>query len=153
SIACEHVSNLEKWIVDCASAAGAVVDLLHHATASGEDHLRRHADEAVAAPGLTAFDALEQEGVTAIIDLEERRHRSVEVGKDVAIDGHEVSARGELLEFLERGIVDGFVHRAVTKAPDMLSTVLSLLSMSWASARVAKRPTRTRYHTWPRFGA
>ena len=63
------------------------------------------AQEGVAAPLLAALDALQQEGVGSLPDLQKGRHRRLLVGKDFPVDWDEIAAFREFLEFVKRGLV------------------------------------------------
>src|SRR2546426_1214599 len=47
---------------------------------------------------LAALDALEEEAVRPAVDLQERRHRGLQVGQDLAADGDQVPLAGERRE-------------------------------------------------------
>ena len=59
------------------------------------------ADEAVACQALSALDALQQERVWAPRHLEVGRHRRVEVGADLAVDGQQVAPARKLFGFFQ----------------------------------------------------
>ena len=92
----------------------APVGELHEVAVAADLHLLGlHADdgqgvgaqEGVTAPLLAALDALQQEGVGALPDLQEGRHRRLLVGEDLPVDGDEIAAFGKFLEFVKRGLV------------------------------------------------
>ena len=80
-------------------AVGAHLHLLRLHTDHGQGV---GAQEGVAAPFLAALDALQQEGVGALPDLQEGRHRRLLVGEDLPVDGDEIAAFRKFLEFLKR---------------------------------------------------
>src|SRR5439155_5728257 len=71
--------------------------------ACDEDQRRPAAEQREAAPLLAAFDALEQEGIGAVVHLAERGDRRVLVGEQLAVDRHQLAALRERAELGERG--------------------------------------------------
>ncbi len=94
-----------ELLFDLQQGVGALVGTGVGATA--EDAVGLGADEAVAGQPLAALDGLEEEGVVATGDFEERRYGRLEVGGDVAVDGSQVGVplRGQGADSLEVGVV------------------------------------------------
>ena len=64
------------------------------------------AEERISGDPLSAFDALEQEGVVGVFgDLEKRRDRRQQVGDDLLDDRHERAAPRQVHEFFVRSSV------------------------------------------------
>src|SRR5439155_21128827 len=95
---------------DPAQRIERILDVLLHRAALGRsarrldlervparaDHARRlGAEKAVAAPLLAALDALEEKAVRPAVDLQEGRHRGLEVGEDLAVHRDGVPAARE----------------------------------------------------------
>src|SRR6185369_17329878 len=73
----------------------------HHAVLRAKSHQRVAAENAVASPAVAALDALEQEALPAPVQLEESRHRRIEIGRDLPIDGDRVRLRRQTAEAFE----------------------------------------------------
>ena len=73
--------------------------------AEAPDHdLGPAAEEGVPRPLLAALDGLEQEGILAVVDLQERRDRGLHVGEDLPVHGDQVPLFCLLFELFERWI-------------------------------------------------
>jgi hypothetical protein len=71
--------------------------------AEAPDHdLGPAAEKGVPRPFLSAFDGLEQKGILAVVDLQERRDRGLHIGEDLPVHGDEVPLFCLLFEFFER---------------------------------------------------
>jgi hypothetical protein len=82
-------------------ARGVAAADLDHSGPCLEHGASTETDEAVAAPLLAALVRLEQEGVAAVVDLEEDREGGVEVGYDLADERDGARTRSQLSEALE----------------------------------------------------
>ncbi len=79
----------------------------------GDQYLaRRGAEKTVTPPRLAALHALEQKRIAAVVELEERRHRCVEIGEDLTVNRNQVPLLRELTKFVEFGLK---AHRHATQ--------------------------------------
>jgi len=136
---------------------------LERAPAAAPDARRLGAEETVAPPLLAALDALQEEAVRPAMYLQERRHRRLQVGQDLAADGDQVSLARERREVAARGpggpgaqrarfgrlCARCALHSEATKACSIPSCSRRRCIISVACSEVVKRPTCTRYQVSP----
>ena len=89
------------------------------AIASPEHDERVFSEKGVSADVLSAFDALEQEGVVGVLgDAQERGYRCQQIGDELLHNGHEGAPLRELGKRLEGGLLHSASNAACLMRPD-----------------------------------
>ncbi len=123
----------------------AAVGALDRDLAALGRHHQARADRDVGKAGdvLAAADALEQEGILAVglAELEEGRHRRVQVGEKLAVDGHQIALLGKTRELIVRWRIHNKAHLGRQRAVQSRSAggAFARLSLSGEARRGGDR--------------